>query len=60
MIKSKARSSNGKIYGDGAVAYDKLRSIVGPNVVGKAPQDEQICQSINHVSRVDLRPKSES
>ncbi len=33
---------------------DELRAIVRPNVGGHSPQDEQVCQSINDLSRVEL------
>jgi hypothetical protein len=33
---------------------DELRSVVGPDVSGNAPQDEQIGQNVNHIDRLEL------
>src|SRR5262249_33194038 len=32
----------------------ELRSVVGPDVSGKAPQDEQVGQNVDHIDRLEL------
>src|SRR5262249_1729463 len=33
---------------------DELRSVVGPDVSGNAPQDEQVGQNVDHIDRLEL------
>src|SRR5262249_17763987 len=33
---------------------DELRSVVGPDVSGNAPQDEQVAQNVDHIDRLEL------
>ena len=33
---------------------DELRSVVGPDVGGNAPQDEQVGQNVDHIDRLKL------
>jgi hypothetical protein len=33
---------------------DELRSVVGPDVSGNAPQDEEVGQNVDHVDRLEL------
>ena len=33
---------------------DELRSVVGPDVSGNAPQDEQVGQYVDHIDRLEL------
>src|SRR5260221_12163748 len=33
---------------------DELRSVVGPDVSGDAPQDEEVGQNVDHIDRLEL------
>ena len=33
---------------------DELRAVVGPDVSGNAPQDEQVGQNVDHIDRLEL------
>src|SRR5215831_18380965 len=33
---------------------DELRSVVGPDVSGNAPQDEEVGQNVDHINRLEL------
>jgi hypothetical protein len=33
---------------------DELRSVVGPDVSGNAPQDEEVGQNVDHIDRLEL------
>src|SRR2546429_7460416 len=33
---------------------DELRSVVGPDVSGGAPQDEEVGQNVDHIDRLEL------
>src|SRR5262249_20243531 len=33
---------------------EELRSVVGPDVSGNAPQDEQVGQNVDHIDRLEL------
>ena len=44
-------------YGSDPIPHrlgDELRSVVGPDVSGNAPQDEQVGQNIDHIDRLEL------
>src|SRR5215510_9650766 len=36
---------------------DELRSVVGPDVSGNAPQDEEVGQNVDNIDRLELRAR---
>jgi hypothetical protein len=39
---------------------DELRSVVGPDVSGNGPQDEQVGQNVDHIDRLATRSRRRS